>query len=290
MTQPPRLPRGFTLVELLIAMIILAVVGASLVRLLVDQTRFMDHQEAWRAARSVSRSSLNRVLSDLRMVEAVGGMESAVAGGMDFTVRVPYAFGVICSASATAATASLMPVDSAMFAAPGFSGFAWRNSAGVYTYVTAAAGLNTAGTAANCTGANIATLAAFNGSPAGRVVDLVGALAPVPPVGSIVFLFRRVRYEFKASVALPGSTGLWRTMATAPVNTEEIATPFDASARVRFYVLNGAVAQAAVPAPLSDVRGLEFALDGLSESTPRGSAAPMKSELTTSIFFENRPD
>ena len=40
---------------------------------------------------------------------------SAVAGGKDFTVRVPYAFGVICSATAAAATATLMPVDSAMF-------------------------------------------------------------------------------------------------------------------------------------------------------------------------------
>ncbi len=290
MTRLSRSYRGFTLIELMVGMIILSIVGASLIRLLVDQTRFMGHQEAWRAARSVSRSSLNRVLSDLRMVEAVGGMESAVAGGKDFTVRVPYAFGVICSASATAATATLMPVDSAMFFAPGFSGFAWRNSAGVYTYVTAGATLNTAGTVANCTGANITTLAAFNGSPAGAVVNLGGTLAPVPPVGSIVFLFRRVRYEFKASTALPGSTGLWRTMATVPANTEEIATPFDPSARVRFYVLNAAVAQAAVPAPLSDVRGLEFNLHGLSESTPRGSAAPMKSELTTSIFFENRPD
>jgi prepilin-type N-terminal cleavage/methylation domain-containing protein len=288
-TGQPRTNSGFTLVELLVALVITSIVGASLVRMLVDQTRFIDHQEAWRSARSVSRSSLNRVLSDLRTVEAVGGMESAVAGGKDFTVRVPYAFGVICSATATAATATLMPVDSAMFSAPGFSGFAWRNNAGVYTYVTAGAALNTAGTAANCTGPNIATVAAFNGSPAGRVVDLGGTLAPVPPVGSIVFLFRRVRYEFKASVALPGSTGLWRTVVTTGA-TEEIATPFDASARVRFYVLNGAVAQAAVPAPLSDVRGLEFALDGLSESTPRGSAGPMKSELTTSIFFENRPD
>jgi len=288
-TGQPRTNSGFTLVELLVALVITSIIGASLVRMLVDQTRFIDHQEAWRSARSVSRSSLNRVLSDLRTVEAIGGMESAVAGGKDFTVRVPYAFGVICSATATAATATLMPVDSAMFSTPGFSGFAWRDNAGVYTYVTAAAALNTAGTAANCTGPNIATVAAFNGSPAGRVVDLGGTLAPVPPVGSIVFLFRRVRYEFKASVALPGSTGLWRTVVTTGA-TEEIATPFDASARVRFYVLNGAVAQAAVPAPLSDVRGLEFALDGLSESTPRGSAGPMKSELTTSIFFENRPD
>ena len=290
MTRPHRSHRGFTLIELMIGMIIVSIVGASLIRLLVDQTRFMERQEARRAARSVSRSSLNRVLSDLRMVEAVGGIEAAVVGGRDFTVRVPYAFGVICSASATAATATLMPVDSAMFITPGFSGFAWRNNTGVYTYVTAGATLNTTGTAANCTGANIATLAAFNGSPAGRIVDLGGTLATVPPVGSIVFLFRRVHYEFKASAAVPGAMGLWRTMASAPANTEEIATPFDASARVRFHVLNAAVAQAAVPASLSDVRGLEFSLDGLSESAPRGLAAPMKSQLTTSIFFENRPD
>jgi prepilin-type N-terminal cleavage/methylation domain-containing protein len=289
MSRPATARRGFTLTEVMIAMVILGVVGASLLRLLVDQTRFIDHQEAWRSARSVSRNSLNRVLADLRMVEAVGGMESAVAGGQDFTVRVPYAFGVICSASATAATATLMPVDSAMFFAPGFSGFAWRNAAGAYTYVTAAATLNPAGTGANCTGPNIATVAAFSGSPAGRVVDLGGTLAPVPPVGAIVFLFRRVRYEFKASAAVPGGIGLWRTMVST-AGTEEIAAPFDASARVRFFVLNNAVAQAGVPAPLSDVRGLEFALDGVSESTPRGKAGPMKSELTTSIFFENRPD
>jgi prepilin-type N-terminal cleavage/methylation domain-containing protein len=289
MTRFPRSSRGFTLIELLIGMIILAVVGASLIRLLVDQTRFMDHQEAWRSARSVSRSSLNRVLSDLRKVEAIGGMVSATADGKDFTVNVPYAFGVICSATATTATASLIPADSAMFFAPGFTGFAWRNTAGLYTYITAGATLNTTGTAGNCAGPNINTLAAFNGSPAGRVVDLGGTMGTVPPVGSIVFLFRRVRYEFKASTALPGSTGLWRTMVSAPINTEEIATPFDASARVRFYVLNGTVAQDAVP-PVSDVRGLQFSLDGLSESTPRGKAAPIKSELTTSIFFENRPD
>ena len=290
MTRLSRSYRGFTLIELMVGMIILSIVGASLIRLLVDQTRFMDQQEAWRAARSVSRSSLNRVLSDLRMVEAVGGMESAVAGGKDFTVRVPYAFGVICSASATAATATLMPVDSAMFFAPGFSGFAWRNSAGVYTYVTAGATLNTAGTVANCTGANITTLAAFNGSPAGRSSIWAG-------------LWRRCRRSGRSC----SSSAECATSSRRPPHCREardsggrwppsqptrrkLRPRSIASARVRFYVLNGAVAQAAVPAPLSDVRGLEFNLDGLSESTPRGSAAPMKSELTTSIFFENRPD
>ena len=55
----------------------------------------MDQQEAWREARSVSRGGINRLLSDLRAVEA-GGLQAAAAGGQDFTVRVPYGFGVLC--------------------------------------------------------------------------------------------------------------------------------------------------------------------------------------------------
>ena len=54
--------RGFTLIELLLGMIILSVVGASIVRLMVSQTRFMDHQEGWRVARSASRSGLNQLV------------------------------------------------------------------------------------------------------------------------------------------------------------------------------------------------------------------------------------
>ena len=280
---------GFTLAELMVGLVIMSFVGTGLIKLIMSQTRFMDQQEAWRVARGVSRSSLNLMLSDIRMVEATGGLEAAAAGGRDFTVRVPYAFGVICSANSTSATASLMPVDSAMFAGPGFAGFAWRNSAGAYTYVTASATLNTSGTAANCTAANITTLAAYNGSPAGRVVNLGGTMGTVPPAGSLVFLFRRVRYEFKNSAVLSGRTGLWRTLVSSG-NTEELVAPFDTTARVRFFVLNGTTPQDAVPSPLADTRGLQFSLDGMSEGTPRGSTSPKVSTITTSVYFENRPD
>jgi hypothetical protein len=71
--------------------------------------------------------------------------------------------------------------------------------------------------------------------------------------------------------------------------TEELAAPFDATARVNFYNLNATPAQAAVPT-LADVRGLELVLNGMSERTPGGSAAPKTANMTTSVFFENRPD
>jgi prepilin-type N-terminal cleavage/methylation domain-containing protein len=290
--------QGFTLMELMLSLIIAAIVGAALIRMSLAQARFMDQQEAWRSARGVARGGINRLVSDLRAVEATGGVSAAAAGGQDFTIRVPYAFGVMCITTGATSTVSLLPVDSSMYAAPGYSGFAYRSSAGGYTYVanaTAPAG----GAGATCMGALPAPLGisvgdggflpSMNGSPVGKAVILTGGPPVGTPVGSIVFLYRTIRYEFKNSTALPGRTGLYRTMVNGGT-TEEIATPFDNTARVNFYVLNAGAAQAAVPASLPNIRGLELVLNGASERTPGGSAAPKMANVTTSVFFENRPD
>jgi prepilin-type N-terminal cleavage/methylation domain-containing protein len=309
MTARTMTRRGFTLIELLLSLIVTAIVGAALLRMVLGQARFMDQQEAWRVARNVSRSGINLLMSDLRAVEAVGGVEAAAAGGQDITIRVPYAFGVMCRVNANITTVSLLPVDSAMFAAPGYSGFAWRkNSTGVYSYVAGNALPVIPGTVADCANAlplgyngnlaapyAITTLPTMNGSPAGQVVNLssgAGLVAPPvgPDVGSIVFLYRRIRYEFKNSVAIPGRTGLWRTTLGIGGTTEELAAPFAASARVNFYVGNNAVPQAAVPADLTTIRGLQLVLDGSSENTPGGSYGPKTANIVTSVFFENRPD
>ena len=95
-------------------------------------------------------------------------------------------------------------------------------------------------------------------------------MSPVPPVGTIFFLFRRIRYEFKAStpgawtrgtVADPGDPRHGRGSARLPLAN---------TARVSFYVDYGTTAQAAVPGTLASIRGLEFGLDGQSEQTPQG--------------------
>jgi|SRR3954469_4379991 len=297
--------RGVTLVELLLSLIVTAIVGAALIRMVLSQARFMDQQEAWRSARAVARGGVNRMVSDLRVVEATGGLTAAVAGGQDFTVRVPYAFGVLCNLpSANSATVSLLPVDSAMYNAPGKSGFAIRADDGTYTYYTSSV-LSTppaAGVVNNCfvpalPNLPITTLPSLNGSPAGQVVLVTataGAFAPTPKVGQIVFIYRRVRYEFKNSVLLPGRTGLFRTLLDAPgPPSEELATPFAATARVNFYMLNSAASTATAPANAAEranVRGLELVLDGMSERTPGGSAGPKTANVKTSVFFENRPD
>ena len=285
----PRLHRrGFTLVELMVSIIVLSIVAGGLVEMLRSQGRFMEQQEAWRSSRGVARSSLNRLYSDLRDVEVGGGVEAAASGGQDITLRVPYAFGVMCSSSGSNTTLSLIPVDSAMFAGPGFSGFAWRDATGVYQYVATGVTLTAPGTASSCTSASVTMLPSISGSPAGTVVNVAGTVSPVPPIGTVFFLYRRVRYEFKASTILPGRTGLWRTLVTTGA-TEELATPFAATARVNFYVVSSSTPQAAVPT-MSTIRGLQLVLDGESEKAPRGSGAPKLTQLSTSLFFINRND
>lgn len=286
--------RGFTLVELLLSLVVSAIVGSALISMSLGQARLMDQQEAWREARSVSRGGINVLLSDLRAVEA-GGLTAAAAGGQDFTVRVPFAFGILCGTATNIWTVSLLPIDSAMFAAPGYSGFAVRNnSTGTYSY-HASNTVATPGSTTLCLNGlydSIHTVPSLNGSPAGLVVNLTrnsGTLSPAPDRGSIMYLYRDIRYEFKASAAIPGRTGLWRTPVSSAGNTEELAAPFDATARVNFYNLDATPAQAAVP-PLANVSGLELLLHGMSERTPGGSAAPKTANLITSVFFENRND
>src|SRR3954469_21020195 len=101
--------QGFTLIELMIAVIIAAIVGASLLKMTMAQARFMEQQEAGRSARGVARGGVNRLVSDLRTVDPVGGIVAAVAGGQDFTVRVPHAFGVLCVRARAPPTAAPPP-------------------------------------------------------------------------------------------------------------------------------------------------------------------------------------
>jgi prepilin-type N-terminal cleavage/methylation domain-containing protein len=280
--------RGLTLVELMVALIVAGVVGAGLLKLMLGQARATSQQEAWRTARTAPRIGLNRLMSELRMVDPVGGVEAAVAGGQDFTLRVPYAMGAMCWSDGATSVVSLMPVDSATYAEGAYSGFAWRNSTGTYTYVPSATAPTSAG-AASCAAASVTTVPAVGSSPTGQVVTLTGAVAPIPSIGTLYIMYRRIRYEFKASTMFPGRIGLWRTLLATGA-TEEVAAPFDAAARVRFYVLDATVPQAAVPASLGDIRGLELQLRGSSDGPPEGSSAAKVAAVTASVFFKNRPE
>jgi prepilin-type N-terminal cleavage/methylation domain-containing protein len=268
---------GVTLIELLVTIVILAILGTGLTRLMTAQAQFYEHQSAGRTARSVSRAAVNVLLSEMRMVEVPGGVVAASASSV--TLRVPYAVGIVCGPVAGATTVALLPADSAMFAETGFSGYAWRNTAGVYTYVEAGAAVGNS-VPAPCTAATITPVTG------GRVVALAPALPAGATAGSAVILFRRITYDFANSTELPGRLALWRRVAATGA-AEELVAPFDPSARFRFYALDAVDAQDAAP-PLANLRGLELVLVGESEGSPRSTAAPRQASVTTAVFFRNK--
>jgi hypothetical protein len=274
---------GLSIGELVVGMVILAIIGMSLSRVLVSQARYFSHQKSANLARNVSRGPLNRVVSDLRMVEALGGVVEA--SDTSLLVRVPYAIGVVCANNNPFTHISLLPVDSAMYAAPGFTGYAWRGGSGVYRYVEDINLTVAAGNLTICNDALIATLTASNA----KIIKISPELPDTASFGTPVFLFRRIKYEFKPSAAVPGMRGLWRTVMTTGT-TEELAAPFDNSSRFEFFVMSSQTSQANPPADLSTLRGVELVMNGMSELVPSGSTAKTSAPFKTAVFFKNRLD
>ena len=281
-----RARRGFTLIELIVGIVIFAIVGALFTKLLTVQGKFYDRQGMGNAARNVSRASLNRVVSDFRMIEATGGVMAASSTSL--TIRTPFAIGVVCGNSPGGTVISLLPVDSTTYAEATFYGYAWRNfTTGAYSYVENPATKATADAAQSA----ICTLKQITTVPKAQIVYVTPVLPVGAGLGTPVFLYSRVRYEFKASVAVPGKLGLWRTEIgpNGALEAEELVAPFANTASWKFFTVNGgSVAQAAPPGNLADMRGLELHLDGISETIAPGLTTNEQAPFTTAVFFKNR--
>ena len=267
---------GFTLVELMIVMVISALVGTAIVKLFVSQAQFFDRQARSRESRSVSRGALNVLMSDLRMVETSGGVVSADPEVL--VVRVPYAFGVVCTSSLAATTISRLPLDESFYPDEVFAGYAWLAGDRTYTYIVAD-GLPAAGAAAACDAASITTLAD------GEILTLTPGAAGIPS-GTLVFLYQTVTYQFAESEDVPGRLALWRLVEGGV--EEELIAPFGEDARFRFFVNNQPDAQDAAPAAGDELRGVELVLPGASERRAVGAQAYAQNDLTTAVFFKNR--
>jgi prepilin-type N-terminal cleavage/methylation domain-containing protein len=278
-----RARRGFTLIELLVGVVIFAIVGALFTKLLTVQGKFFDRQGLSNAARNVSRASLNRVVSDFRMIETSGGV--VAASPTSLTVRIPFAIGVMCQNANGGSALSLLPVDSTTYVNAGYYGYAWRNfQTGAYTYVEGGS-TREVGNPASCTAVNITMV------PNGRTVIVKPALDAFAGLGTPVFLYSRVRYEFKASLAVPGKLGLYRTIIApdGSEDPEELVAPFANTAGWKFFTrTGGSIAAAAPPADLTQIRGLELHLDGLSEYVAPGQTTNEQAPFTTAVFFKNR--
>jgi hypothetical protein len=236
---------------------------------------------------------MNVLLSDLRMVQDRGGIESAAADGKTVVIKVPYRFGLVCGTNASTTTVSMLPTDSAAVGMAQYAGFAWRDSlTATYTVVTPSAP-NTAdapvvsGNPSVCTGngggqANLRTYS-LNGRT-GDILDLKADASSGAQVGSPVFMWQRITYTFASSNQFPGLLGLWRNVdGAAP---EELLGPFDGSAAFRFFV-SGADTSVVSPPAVSTIVGLDLVLNAISSRVVSNDSSHSRSTVRTSVFFKN---
>jgi type II secretory pathway pseudopilin PulG len=281
------------MIELLVAMVIAAVIGVAGMRLLTSQTRFFDHETNLRTARTIARSATNVLLSDLRMVQDSGGVDSVVADGKLVRVLVPYRMGLVCATSGDITTVSMLPTDSGTVALSVYTGFAWRNpTTGRYVYISPANPTTTgvpvpSANSAACTGsgggqAQIRTVSTNGRS--GDVLDITNAGGSGAPVGAPVFFWERITYSFRASQIYPNRLALFRNVQGG--TNEELMAPFDTSARFKFYKSGEDTARTAPPA-LSDIRGLQLVLRAMSPHATSADTAVSQSQIYTAVFFKN---
>ena len=270
--------RGFTLVELLIAVIIAGILGTALARLLVSDSRFAARQQAMLSARSTARTALNWMAEELRAVSDGGLLD---ASSDTVAVRAPYAFGTACDKAGGLMLMALVPTDSLLYSLAVPDGLAWRRSSGTYRFVSGVS-VSMSTDSATCAADSIRVI------PDGQLVGVTGVPsgAPFQPVpGSIAYLYQTVSYKFAPSSDLPGRIGLWRKAGAAAY--EELVAPFDTAAGFGFLVGSSFDALDDPPADLSTVSGLELRLVGASDFVPRGADRAQTFELVTQIRFAN---
>lgn len=264
--------RGLSLVEILIAIVLLGIVGAGITRMLQSQLRYFGKATNERDSRAVTRNALSMLRSEMRMIEPRG---ITLAHADSIVVRLPYAMGLNCSLS----TATFVPVDSLTYANAVFAGYAIRDTTpgSIYVY-NASATAPGSGLAASCAAVGLTPI------PNGPLLVLNPAIT-VLTAAAPVFLYQTVTYALGPSTLIPGREALWRRVTGG--TSEEIAAPVDGGSRLRFYVAGSLTAQDAVPGALSDLVGVEFVLIGESERTSPGTVTPETSENRVSIFFRN---
>jgi prepilin-type N-terminal cleavage/methylation domain-containing protein len=266
---------GFTLVELLVASIVMGILGLALISMLRGDSRFAAQQDAKVSARRTARGALNVMMPELRLVSG-GGLVAASDDSV--RVQVPYAFGMVCASNSSNGRThiSLLPADSVAYAAAQPSGLAWLSATGTYTFVSGISVGNPSNPLCAQDSIRVVT--------GGQLIYVLPTLAA--PVGSIAYLYQTVTYRFAPSTMLPGRRALWRQAGTAAA--QEMVSPFDSTAGFRCLIGDDLVAVDCPPVGgLSTVRGIEVHLVGASEYPPEGRSAPETFDLTTDISFVN---
>jgi len=285
--------RGFSLVEIITALTILAVIGGAMTKMILAQTRGYQYDNGGRRSRTAARSAMNIMITDLRMTQDQGGVAYLDATNhRRVDVKVPVAFGVVCEVTASRIVMAMTPVDSFQLGTIKYGGYAVRNSTtGIYSYHDDG-GIDAADVS-YCHGGGVSIYAdtITMGGRQGKVVQMSGAPPAGTAVGALAMIWQKVSYVFDSSKVFPGRAGLYRIVSDASsADTSELIAPFSWTARFSYFTNPAQAKDTATrtaPSDLNTVRGIKILLAAEASDTVPGYTGPKKSPLTTAVFFKN---
>lgn len=231
---------GFTLVEMLIALVITGIMAGGVITLLMGQNRFYGSTDDVVYAEQSLRATSDLLSSEIRGISPGGDV--VAAGPQTLTFRMDMRRGVVCHVDASDNVYAFMYSEATAPNLGGATGVAFREaySGSAFTYQESFDPIGIRQVASDAT-SSIATTCEANGGPAVSANDPrqywlfpTWPGATPPPDGAVLRVYGEVTYEFKASGFSAGGTGIFR-------NSQELASPFESNAAFSYVMAGGGV-------------------------------------------------
>ncbi len=249
---------GFTLIEMLIALVVAGVLAGGVVSLLMRQNSFYGKNDDTIYAEQTVRGTAELMASELRMA-APQDIELAKADSVQ--VRFDVVRGVVCGNNS--GTVYMYVYDEptgvnlpsgrgTAMSNPDTAGFVYNDN-----FDGSGSASGTALTA--CTTANGGVAQSADASRF-RAINW-GSSLPTPDVGAVVRVYGTLTYSF-ASSSFSSGTALWR-------NDQELVAPFDAGAQFEYVEQDGSVHGTVTGSSLKDVRSIRVSASAVGSGSNR---------------------
>lgn len=261
---------GFTIVEMLIALVMAGVLAGGVVSLLRHQSDFYGQNDDTIYAEQTARGTAELMASELRMASPE---DIEVAAADSVAVRFDVLRAVVCGSSGSTVYTYVFD-EPASVNLPSGRGTTYFNTDSVRYYYDD--GFDGSGTAATSTSAAsyVSCTSANGGVPQSadlsryRAVDWSGssfAGPAVPPVGSVVRVYGNLSYSFGPS-SFSSGTALWR-------NDQELVAPFDGNATFDYVMADGSVQSSVSSTSFGDIRAIRVDATAIGSGSNRYDVA-----------------
>lgn len=276
---------GFTLVEIMVALVLASVFAGIIFQLIRGQGRFVEVQSARQEVQQNARAAVEVIGSELRGATAQGLLR-----GEDGVIEymAPRFFGLTCPNGTSTQVDVIAPVVDASALTVGSSTGLMVDIAGDPRTYSPATGTRARVTA--MAGVNLATSNCAGMGPAGpaTVYRLTGTNFPVVPAGRSIFTYDIVRYDVAAD---DGGLPWVRRGNTVAGGQQPFVGPLESSTALRFrYFTAGSSVPMTAPgttvANLRQVNRVRVVISARSKG-PTSATRQIERDSVT-IFLRNR--